>query len=264
MNPYRIYRDEWVQALAIQTVAETYTTFVAMPFHERFSYRSREVLSSVIGASVEEANRRGQALRPFAYPERVDVPMGATVITDEIVLCILQSHFFLADLTFENPGVLLETGIAFGTKPNRQIVLITQGPLSELHFDLRNNNVISYSPSGSVTTIADALIAAAKHFEQQVQHYIRSVTQRLSPEAILALNWYGQLQLRNRSASLHAGYLGPFFEGADGRSRFDSATHELREKNLVWTDYAVGAIPGGDAYGMHATELGWAVIENMW
>ena len=42
------------------------------------------------------------------------------------------------------------------------------------------------------------------------------------------------------------------------------ATRELRDKDLLWTDYAVGAVPGGDAFGMHATELGWLVIENMW
>ena len=264
MNPYRIYRDEWARALAVQTTALAYTTFVAMPFQEWFSYRSREILRAVFVAAVSEANRRGATPRPFAAPGRVDTPMGAAAITEEIVLRILESHFFLADVTFQNPGVLLETGVALGTKPNQQIVLVTQGSLSDLHFDLRNNNVIRYSPKGSVDEIADALVAAARHFEEQVQHHILAVTRRLSPEAILALNWYGQLQRNNVAASLHAGNLGPFFEGADGRHRFDAATHELRERDLLWTDYAVGAVPGGDAYGMHATELGWAVIGNMW
>ena len=71
--------------------------------------------------------------------------MGAAVITEEIILRILESHIFMADVTFENAGVLLETGIALGTKPNRQIILITQGSHGDLHFDLRNNHVISTS-----------------------------------------------------------------------------------------------------------------------
>lgn len=264
MEPYRIYRDEWARALAVQTTAPQYKTFVAMPFQERFSYRSREILCMVLGGAVDEANRRAEARRVFAPPQRTDVPMGAAVVTEEIALRILESHFFLADLTFENAGVLLETGIAMGTKPNKQIILITQGALDDLHFDLRNNNVISYNPSGSIVEIAQALISAAKYFEEQVERHILAVTRRLSPEAILALKWYGQRQRLHGAASLHAADLSPYFAGEDGRARFDGATRELRDRDLLWTDYAVGAIPGGDAFGMHATELGWCIIENMW
>ena len=264
MNPYRIYRDEWAKALATQTTAREYTTFVAMPFEERFSYRSREILERVIRAATRMANERKKAVRPFAIPERVDVPVGAVVITEQIISGILQSHFFLGDLTSQNAGVILEAGIAFGTKPNRQVILITQGPLSDLHFDLRNNNVISYNPRGSVSQIASAFISAAIAFEEQVQHHILSVTRQLSPEAIFTLNWYGRLQRENKANSLHAQNIGPYFEGSDGLSRFDAATRELRDKGLLWTDYAVGAVPGGDAFGMHATEFGWAAIENMW
>jgi hypothetical protein len=264
MNPYRIYRDEWAQALAVQSTASRYTTFVAMPFEERFSYRSKEILEQVIGAAITDANARGQAARSFASPERVDVPVGAVAITDEIVHRIIESHFFLGDFTAQNTGVVLEAGIALATKPNKQVILITQGPLTDLHFDLRNNNVISYSPGGAVTEIASAFIAAAVAFEEQVRHHITAVTRQLSPEAILALNWYGKIQRASRASSLHAGNPGPFFKGPDGRTRFDAATRELRDKNLLWTDYAVDAVPGGDAFGMHATEFGWVLIENMW
>jgi len=264
MNPYRIYRDEWAQALTIQSTASAYTTFVAMPFQERFSYRSNEILERVIGAAIKDADARKQAARPFAAPERVDAPAGAVAIADEIVHRILESHFFLGDLTWQNPGVVLEAGIALATKPNKQVIFITQGPLSDIHFDLRNNNVISYNPDGKVSEIASAFIAAAEAFEEQVRHHITAVTRQLSPEAILALNWYGQLQKLDPAHSLHEQNRGPFFQGADGRGRFDTATRELRDKNLLWTDYAVGAVPGGDAFGMHATEFGWAMIENMW
>jgi hypothetical protein len=264
MNPYRIYRDEWARALGKQATAAKYAAFVAMPFREHFSYRSVEILSEVIGAAVDEANRRGETPRQFARPERMDVPGGATVITDEIVQGIVESHIFIGDVTFQNAGVLLETGIALGTKPSAQIVLITQGSHADLHFDLRSNRVLSYSPGGEVASVASALIAAARFFESHLDQLVSSVAKRLSPEAILALNWYGRLQQEHGAAALHAGNVGPYFSGNDGRTRFDTALRELREKDLVWTDYKVGAVPGGDAYGMHATELGWLVIETMW
>ena len=264
MNPYRIYRDEWANALRLQATATEYTSFVAMPFRERFSYRSQEILCEVIAGAVEEANRLGGLPRRFSSPQRVDIPRGAVVITEEIVLQILQCHIFIGDLTFQNAGVVLETGVAMGMKPIHQIVLITQGRLDELSFDLRNNNVISYNPKDSVVKIADALIAAGSHFEQQVQHLLVAVTQRLGPEAIAALRWYGTVQKQNKHYSLHAGNRGPHFSGAEGLQRFDLATGELRNRDLLWTEWKVGAIPGGDAFGMHATELGWAVIERMW
>ena len=82
-----------------------------------------------------------------------------------------------------------------------------------------------------------------------------AITRGLSPEAIVALNWYGQIQRQHPEMSLHAGNLAPYFDGPDGRSRFDMATRELRDKDRLWTDYAVGAVPGGDAFGM--MQLNW-------
>jgi hypothetical protein len=264
MNPYRIYRDEWARALAVQATASSYSCFVAMPFREHFSYRSHEILVRVIVAAVSVANERNQTPRPFAEPTRVDIPGGATPITDDIVKGIIESHIFIGDVTFENSGVLLETGIALGTKPAAQIVLITQGSQDALHFDLRNNRVLTYSPTGAVEALASALVAAALSFEEHVAVQVSGVARRLSPEAILALNWYGRLQREHGAASLHAGNTGPYFSAPDGRARFDAAVRELRDRDLVWTDYKVGAVPGGDAYGTHATELGWLVIERMW
>src|SRR5688572_23615998 len=124
VNPYRIYRDEWAQALGKQATAAAYTCFVALPFREYFSYRSREILAEVIGAAIDEANRRRETPREFAEPVRVDVPGGATPITDDIVKGIIESHIFIGDVTFENAGVLLETGIALGTKPADQIIVV--------------------------------------------------------------------------------------------------------------------------------------------
>lgn len=116
-----------------------------LPFEDRYSYHSREIYANVIQAAANQANQRKITNRKFAEPERVDDGSGtAVVITEEIIVKILESHIYVADLTFNNPGVILETGIAMGLKPNEQIILITQGDLKDLHFDIRNNKVISY------------------------------------------------------------------------------------------------------------------------
>ena len=67
-----------------------------------------------------------------------------------------------------------------------------------------------------------------------------------------------------QSPSLHRGVVGPHFKGDDAIILFDNATRELLQRRLLWSNYQVGAIPKGDLFGMHATELGWRVIEHMW
>ncbi len=265
MNPDRIYRQYRDDALAKQITASEYTTFVAMPFGERFSYRPSTVYDDIIQGAAKRANDCNDARQPFAQPKRVDNHAGtARVITEEIVVQILESHIFLADLTFENAGVLLETGIALGMKPNQQIILITQGKLGDLHFDIRNNNVLSYNDGNSVDAITHALIAAAKSFENDRDKYISSITRTLSPDAIACLKYYGNIQQSGPAPSLHAGVACNVF--LDGRSneRFDAGVRELLRARLVWTDWKVKAIEGNDAYGMHATDLGWAVINHLW
>lgn len=264
MNPYRIYREKAADALRRQAVSAEYRTFVAMPFRDGWRYRARRVFRDVISAAAAEANASKKLPRHFAAPERVDRPHGAVVITEEIVLGILEAHIFLGDLTRKNTGVILETGIAMGMKPARQIVLITQEALKHLHFDLRNNNVIRYSLKQPVSTIAEALIDAARHFEEQVKHYLLDVRRRLSPDSLAALLHYATIQQQNRHYSLHPGSRGPNFPDPDGHLRFEIALSELRAKDLVWTDYAPGAAPHGDAYGVHATDFGWAIIQSTW
>jgi hypothetical protein len=235
-----------------------------MPFRESFSYRSRKIFQTVITAAVAEANSRGGLPRSFAPPHRVDRPQGAVVITEKIVLGILESHVFIADLTLHNPGVILETGIAFGTKPNNQIVLITQHSFAKLHFDLKANQVTRYRPKGPISAIADAIHSAAQHYEEQVKRFLVDVRHRLSPHSLAALLHFANVQQLNVHYSLHPDNRGPNFTGPEGARRFDAATAELRNKDLLWTDYAVAAAPHGDAYGMHATAFGWLIIQSLW
>jgi hypothetical protein len=94
--------------------------------------------------------------------------LNASEITDDIVEAILNSHFFLADLTLANQGVLVELGVALALKSARRIVLIAQGNLSDLHFDIRDNRVIQYDQPDAAQNIARALIDGARGFEASV------------------------------------------------------------------------------------------------
>jgi len=265
MNPDRIYRQYRDDAIAKQITGSEYTTFVAMQFGETFSYRSRAVYKDVIQKAAERANEKGTATRRFAQPTRVDDHSGtARVITEDIVVQILESHIFLADLTFENAGVLLETGIALGMKPNQQIILITQGKHTDLHFDIRNNNVVAYNADNSVDAIAEALIAAANAFEHDREKYITSITQTLSPDAIACLKHYGTIQQSGRANSLWGGIAAKVFPDGRSSQRFDAGIRELLRSRLLSTEWKVNAINGNDAFGMHATDLGWAVTTDKW
>jgi len=266
MNPDLIYSQYRDDALARQATATEYSTFVAMPFRDRFSYRSKQVYAEVIQAAAVNANELKQTPRPFGIPRRIDDGAGtAVVITEAIVTEILRSHLFIGDMTFENPGVVLEFGIAMGLKPNPQIVLITQGDISDLHFDLQHNKILSYNPGDAVPKIAQAMIAAAKSFETNVDLMIESIKKVLTPDAVMLLRGYGKLQRKNCAQSLHVDMAQAIF-GNDQRKheRFEGASRELLTKRLIYTDYRVKAVEAGDTFGMHATELGWIVIGRMW
>jgi hypothetical protein len=264
VNPERIYRQYRDDALANQIDAFKYTTFVAMPFAEQFSYRSKDILQNVIQKAAQHANELKKARLSFADPKRIDDHAGtARVITEDIIIQILESHFFVADLTFANTGVLLETGIALGLKPNSQIILITQGQPSDLHFNIRTNNVIFYKDDTTISEISNALIAAAEHFEQDKSRYITEITKSLTPDAIFCLRHYGLIQQEDAANSLHDGLAISIFPD-NAYVRFYAGTRDLLRRRLIWTDWRPKAINGKDAFGMHATKLGWAVIQLMW
>ncbi len=167
MNPDRIFRQHRDDALAKQFTATRHSTFVAMPFQRQFSYDPQKVYESVIWKAAERATNRNETKRPFARPSRVDSGPGiAGPIDEEILVNVLESHFFLADLTFQNAGVVVETGIALGLKPTNRIILVMQGRLEELHFDIKHNRVISYDRPDSTEEIATALIGAAKNLRR--------------------------------------------------------------------------------------------------
>jgi hypothetical protein len=266
MNPERIYQQYREDALAGQIEATTYSIFVAMPFRDTFSYRSREVHKEVIQKAAEVANSKHTAKREFGVPKRADdAPGQAVVITEEIVVGILESHIFLADVTFQNPGVILETGVALGLKPNRQIILISQGTASELHFDLRNNMVNFYQGLGDIETLAITMIAAAAAFEQDADKYVNSVVESLSEPAIRCLRWRGEQMGKNPSQSLHSGTATTIFNNrssGEAEFLFQYATQELIQRKLLRMIFIKNEKE--EKFGMFPSKLGEVLIKKTW
>jgi len=280
MNPEIIYTNYRDEALAEQFSAEAYSVFVAMPFADRFSYHPREILEQVIRRALDLANHEKLSdIKTFLPPETaLDIPGTANVITEDIVNKILRAHFFIADLTGGNAGVLLEAGIAMAFKPNTQIVLLTQHSLEELHFDIRNNRVLSYSPGGNVDEIKAAFLAAARHLEEDRKKYVTQVSQGLTSDAIRTIHHYAQWYQDEKRATGQPGLFAPsnippFFVDQYKEQAlvlFQLTMHELHHRKMIWTDYNTSLIEKDGQRGeshtwaSHLTRLGWLFVKNEW
>ncbi len=277
MNPEIIYSNFRDEALAHMFSADSYSTFVAMPFRGRFSYNPNIVLTDIIQKGAAKATEeKGDVLKAFQPPATVmRAAPTANVITEDIVKSILFSTFFLADLTGGNPGVLIETGIAMAFKSNTQIILITQEPLEQLHFDIRNNRVIDYNPDGNIDKIKEAFLAAAQSFEADRRRYVTQVTRSLSTDAIRTLHAYAQWYQSESAIEAQPGLWFPdrmpdFFRGSYGEqalNMFQLTLLELHEKRMIWTDYSTKLDDKGvehHGWATHATKLGWLLIMHLW
>ena len=273
MNVDGIYQLQRDDAFAAQFQATEYQTFVAMPFSNRGGYPERRI-HDLVKRVHEEANKLlpGDSKRHFAELHRVDeITSGTVTITDEIIRQVLSCHFFWGDLTGCNFGVVLETGLALALKPNERVLLYTQDGTHSLHFDLAVTRITPYQESDLVGKLTQDLVHAAQCFESEADRYIRLVSSQLTADAIYVLNIYGRLWKDRSDSSLTpslfhriaANYMNHFAE-ASGRIIFNDAVRELSAKRLFWTDYRTNTSPGVDSYGLHATRLGWRVIEQLW
>lgn len=284
MNPEIVYTNFRDEALAEKFSADAYCSFVAMPLADQFSYHPKDILQKVIQEAANSANReRTGEIKEFLNPENaLGIPGTANVITEDIVKKILGSHFFIADLTGGNAGVLIETGIAMAFKSNSQIILITQHSLNELHFDIRNNRVITYNPDGNVDEIKKALLSAAGTLEEDRKKYVTQVSQSLTIDAIRTLNFYPKMYQDPKVKDIQPGFFGKldekgqlignipdFFKadyGEDALLMFQLTMQELLEKKLAWTHYS-GRLEAGvehHAWAAHLTRLGWMLVKNLW
>jgi hypothetical protein len=193
---------------------------------------------------------------------------NASEITEAIAEGILANHFFLADLTMANQGVLVELGIALSLKSLRQIVLIAQGELSDLHFDIKDNRVISYDKAQGVADIARALVEGARAFESALGDRMAAIRRSLSPAAVHLLNLYGRMRSSQPGLSLHAravqGESDLSIDPATRELVFNGAAQELQKRGLLELDYVVGDQQTPDRFGLHATKLGLVFIRQTW
>ena len=272
MNVELIYRQYREEAFANQFADTKYRTFVAMPFGNTGGYPAQRVKKLLASVHKHENKKLpANAKRKFAQLRRVDeITSGTMVITDEIIRQILESHFFWADITGCNFGVVLETGIALALKPNKRVIVFTQDGVYQLHFDLRVTRVGEYNENTLVPNLVDELVKAAKSFEDEGDRYITSVSMQLTSDAISLLNIYGRRYIdlphpKAQPALFHsvAASMNKAFDGEVGRALFQEAARELSAHYLVWTHYKTN-VGEGDIYGVHATELGWTVITHLW
>lgn len=285
MNPDRIYQQHRDDALADQVEATLYSTFVAMPLKDRYSYKSQDIFKNVICHAAEHANELNRTKRQFAVPQRADsMPGVAASITEDIIQSIMKSHLFLADHTSSNPGVLLETGLALGLKSTQQIILIVQGPHEDLHFDVQDNRFISYDSDDAVEIIANALINAASHFETTVSRYVSAVAATLSPRSLLYLKQYATACNWNPEHDYSLQPLITSYSANYSQSEYLTVIHQLYQKRLIYTsilsEYDIcpyvrvrehgNLVPSPEEYVkinktcIRATKLGWAAIHSLW
>lgn len=284
MNPEIIYTNYRDEALAGKFSSDAYSTFVAMPLSDRFSYHPKEILEKVLrqAAKLASEERTGD-IKPFLPPETaLEIPGTANVITEDIVRKILGSHFFVADLTDGNAGVLIETGIAMAFKPNSQIILLTQHSLDELHFDIKENRALTYNPGGNVDKIKEAFLAAAQHIEDDRKKYVTQVSEGLTTDAIRTIHHYAMIyqnpEMEQGQPGLFARYnekgelegnIPPFFKGdyADNAIlMFQLAIQELLKKRMLWTHFNSTRTTEGEyhTWASHLTRLGWLLVKNLW
>lgn len=276
MNVDHIYQLQRDEAFAAQFSATDYRTFVAMPFSNRGGYPEPRIKKLLMEDVHVRANELlpNDSKRKFVPLHRVDGGCstgGSVVITDQIVTDILKSHFFVGDLTGCNFGVVLEAGVGLALKPNERVLLFTQDDTASLHFDLKVTNINRYKEETMIERVAQALVSAAASFELEADRYIRLLSSQVTPDAIIVLNFYGRLwkgwQPGDDQPSIYeekmAGDILPF-RGPDARIAFQQAIRELLQKRLFWTHYVPNAGVGIDKFGLHATKLGWRVIEQLW
>jgi hypothetical protein len=85
-------------------------------------------------------------------------------------------------------AVLVELAVALSLKAPREIVLIAQGDLRALHFNIKDNRVIPYDAQDAVAGIAAALADGTRSFEDLMGHRMSAVRRSLSPHALYLLD----------------------------------------------------------------------------
>ena len=117
--------------LTLDSLKGKQVLFVMMPFAEGFA----DVWQGAIERAATEAGY---------MPVRVDMLTSSSRITDDIVTMIRRSSAVLADVTGNNPNVMLELGYSLALR--KVCVIITQSE-DYLFFDIKDIRAVIYEPT---------------------------------------------------------------------------------------------------------------------
>ena len=107
-------------------------------------------IDPVYSALVEGSKRAGKNCK------RVDEILTPTDITEDIFKLIASSSSVIADITGLNSNVMFEAGYAIGM--GKQTVLINQGDVPKLPFDVSHRRVFRYNRNKDGLTILSDMI----------------------------------------------------------------------------------------------------------
>lgn len=109
---------------------------VLMPYAKEFDNVYEAIRSAVEGGQV-----------CFHCSRADDFRQGGSVMGDILEL-IGRAEIIIADLTDNNPNVFYELGIAHTARGAEKAILIKQGRLENVPFDVRHLRIIDYYPDG--------------------------------------------------------------------------------------------------------------------
>ncbi len=286
---YQAYSDE---ALVKRLTAEQYQTFVAMPFSDHGFYRSKEVRELITSSltAIDSIPGRSADNPSLAKPTRIDDTGDfAYTITDSIVEMILSTNFFIADVTGNNAGVLLELGIALAArKGSESILVLTQGEFDELHFDIRNLKVVQYTETNLKEKLQAAMNVMIQREDENRRKLLVSIKKNLPANCIICLAAYCALHEHEDHSKQQQSL---FFENSDfcpldkrelpplakiekerdrfpnddnARLYFDLACDTLVRHHLLVCAHTTNLLEDSETltFGYHATELGWLVMRE--
>lgn len=119
--------------------------FVIMPFGDDETQKSR------LKVIYEHFKKK---LYEYGFnTQRADEMPGSQNILDDTIRAIDESNLIVAELTDNNPNVLFE--LAIGYSLDKPAILLTQGALDELLFDLSHYRVVQYSSAFDQMMLAE-------------------------------------------------------------------------------------------------------------
>ena len=129
MNDYIIYPKQLTKQII---PIERNHCFFLMPFSKEF-----DMIYGTIKQYLNDANY---------ICERADEISGSTPIVSKILTSIMKSQYIIVDLTYCNPNVFYELGIAHTLKEARNVLLLKQKN-HEIPFDIKHLTYTEYSPN---------------------------------------------------------------------------------------------------------------------